>query len=65
MKIELSKEELIEIKKAINTIISERIGYAFHEDHNKKERLKNNKQSIEIDYSILKKIVDTLDKMEE
>lgn len=59
----LSKEELIELKLAINTLISQRVVYPQYE--HSELRLKENTGYLKMDYDLLEKILDTIESEDE
>lgn len=58
-----SLEELIEIKKCINTMIKDRIYYSTIETS--KGRLTDNKKYLDLDYKLLDKVVKEIDMRKE
>lgn len=59
---EFTREELEEIKRSLNTLISERIRYGLIE--NNETRRENNQNYLDLDYAILEKVLKELDKGE-
>lgn len=55
----LSKEELKELKMCINTMISERLKYTHIETN--EERLKTNKKFLDMDYELLRQVIEVLE----
>lgn len=55
-------EELEEIKKALNTLLAERIRYKTFENNN--ERLENNEKMQMKDYEILDKVIKIINENE-
>jgi hypothetical protein len=58
-----SKEELEEIRRCVNTMISERIKYKFIE--NNEVRMEINQKYLQMDYDILEKVLKELESEEE
>ena len=57
---EFTLEELIEIKKALNGMIGQRIQYEIIEINNK--RLEDNEKYKQLDYNLLDKVIKEIDK---
>lgn len=57
---EFTLEELIEIKKALNGMIGQRIQYEIIETNNK--RLEDNEKYKQLDYNLLDKVIKEIDK---
>lgn len=57
---EFTLEELIEIKKALNGMIGQRIQYEIIETNNK--RLEDNEKYKQLDYNLLNKVIKEIDK---
>lgn len=55
----LNKEELKELKMCINTMISERLKYTYMETN--EERLKTNKKFLDMDYELLRQVIEVLE----
>ena len=55
----LSKEKMIELKIAINTLISQRVVYPQYE--HSELRLKENAEYLKMDYELLEKILDVIE----
>lgn len=59
----LSREELIELKLAINTLVSQRVIYPQYE--HSKLRLKENDEYLKMDYKLLEKILNIIESEDE
>lgn len=57
---EFTLEELIEIKKALNGMIGQRIQYEIIETNNK--RLEDNEKYKQLDYNLLDKVIKEINK---
>lgn len=55
----LTLEELIEIKDSLNTMLGARIQYKAIETNER--RLETNKNKLELDYKILKKVLEEIE----
>lgn len=55
----LSKEELKELKMCINTMVAERLKYTYIETN--EERLKINKKFLDVDYELLRQVIEVLE----
>lgn len=55
----LSKEEVIELKVALNTLISQRVVYPQYEQS--KVRLSENSKYLKMDYGLLEKIIEVIE----
>jgi hypothetical protein len=58
--IDFDKQELEELKRAVNTLIGERIRYKIIESN--ENRVKASDEYLDMDYKILEKIIIELDK---
>lgn len=59
----LSKEEAMELKVALNTLISQRVVYPQYEQS--ELRLKENSKYLEMDYCLLEKIINVIESDDE
>lgn len=55
----LSKEEVIELKVALNTLISQRVVYPQYE--RSEVRLSENSKYLKMDYDLLEKIIEVIE----